>query len=235
MDETKLACLLTSQIHGDGLKKTFFSFLLRRDSKSAGAKYKSLSAAIKRHRQLFCAQICSGLPTHHSPPLPNKRAAHHLCLSFHVPLTGCWEKEGRPVRGNQSFQFISGKKEGGRKSVAIGKGVSRTLPARSSQNCGRLIIPQSYQPLSHHKKNELSNHLLFFLSSRPRPCHPASASPSSPRTKQAHHCAPLNCPSNFAHLLCHQITSLPSHYSCGCCRGSGAVSVSQWEAKRVCQ
>lgn len=37
----------------------------------------------------------------------------------------------------------------------------------------------------------------------------------------------------FAHLLCHRTTLLPSHYSCGCCRGSAAVSTSQWEAKRV--
>lgn len=60
------------------------------------------------HRQLFCWEICRGLSTHHSPQVPNKGAAHHLYLSFHVPLTGRWEKAGRLARENQFFQFLSG-------------------------------------------------------------------------------------------------------------------------------
>lgn len=59
-------------------------------SYKATVKYRSLSTIKKKklHRQLFCLEICRGLSTQHSPQVPNKRSAHHLYLSFHVPLTG---------------------------------------------------------------------------------------------------------------------------------------------------
>lgn len=88
-------------------------------------KYISSLFKIKTHRRLYCLEICRRLAMHHSPQIANKSVTHHLYLSFHVPLTGRWEKAGRPVRKNQSFQSLSG----GKWSYGVGRGLWCMFPA----------------------------------------------------------------------------------------------------------
>lgn len=60
---------------------------------------------------LFCVQICSGLPTHHGPPIPNKRAAAPPASQF--SCSPDWVAERRRAAQREGTSLSSLSRRGG--------------------------------------------------------------------------------------------------------------------------
>lgn len=142
---------------------------------------------------------------HQSPLVPNKSAVHHLCLSFHVLLIVCGEKEGCLVRKNQSFQFLAGEKWSRRKKAQLYTSCLGDRPPSLNYGQNKYFTILSALLLSvilHHKPYQLGvKQQTRCFSSQTLRCHSLSTPPSPLRIVCFNY-----TDFKFVHPLLYQIT-----------------------------